>query len=441
MAENLKYNLKDELLAADERLKGSLSLLGMTMLSSPTYNNSMRSVMFTSHLKQLCNLIKPDFPGFFTNGENTVGAHNSAYKKTKHDMTVFRKIAKYGDLVENPFVYILFVFDEKTRTYDVWERKDAENLTEVFGYEYNNEIIDELSEGDLIPENTVVYKSRSYDEYMNYGYGKNVKLMYSLDPYTSEDACVCSESLAKNMTSIEINKVPIGVNQNDILLNIYGTEDHYKPFPDLGEYSNGDVAIKRTIITTQMLNDFKDNALQKDQDSDVNYYKYGRVVDIDIYCNNPDLVEDPFTEQIFKYLRSQTEYYTEIKETCEEIFAMGAKYTHNLDYLYKRACEHLDTKKAWKDDTVFGNLSIEITLKSQIGLQIGQKLTGRYGNKSVISQIRPDDEMPYYYDENGNKHSVDLIFNVLAIINRTTAFPIYELSMNFICNNVSAKNS
>lgn len=58
----------------------------------------------------------------------------------------------------------------------------------------------------------------------------------------------------------------------------------------------------------------------------------------------------------------------------------------------------------------------------------------RYGNKSVISQIRPDDEMPYYYDINGNKVVVQLLFNVLAIINRTTAFPMYEISINYICN-------
>ena len=70
-----KYNLKDELLAADKRLTGSVSLLGMTALTSPTYNNSMRSVMFCSHLKQFVNLLHPDFPGFFTNAENLVGEY------------------------------------------------------------------------------------------------------------------------------------------------------------------------------------------------------------------------------------------------------------------------------------------------------------------------------------------------------------------------------
>ena len=70
MAGNLKYNLREKLLEADEIHMGDDSLLGMTMLTQPTYINSMRSVMFTSHLKQFVNLLEPDFPGVFTNGEN-----------------------------------------------------------------------------------------------------------------------------------------------------------------------------------------------------------------------------------------------------------------------------------------------------------------------------------------------------------------------------------
>lgn len=442
MAENLKYNLKDELLKADEKFTGSNSLVGMTMLTQPAYNNSMRSVMNTSHLKQFVNLENPDFPRVFTNGENVAGKYSSGYKEAKHNMSVYKKVEKYGDIVDTPYVYKLFVFDEKKNRYDVLTRKDAENLTEVFGYSYNNEVIDNLNEGDFVEKGTVFYKSKSYDESMNYGYGKNVTMLYTTDPSTFEDACQCSESLAESMGSIEINKVSIGVNQNDFLVNIYGDEDHYKPFPELGEYSDGEVAVRRTLFTNQLLTDFKDLALGKIMDSDVCFYKSGKVIDIDVYCNNPDIEEDPFNSQILKYYYSQNRYYQEIKETCEEIFDSGMKFSREIDYLYKRACEFLDENKRWKNnDSVFGNLFIDITIKTYIPLQIGQKLTGRSGNKSVISEIVPDDEMPYYYDMNGNKVVIHLLFNVLGIINRTTGFPLYELEINFITNTVCAKLS
>ena len=441
MAENLKYNLGDELLKADERLKGSLSLLGMTMLTQPAYNNSMRSVMFTSHLKQFVNLLNPDVPGFFTNGENVVGKYSSGYKEAKHDMTVFRRIDKFGDIIETPFIYKLFVFDEKKKRYDVWTRKDSENLTEMFGYQYNNEVIDSLEEGDLIKKGDVVYKSSSYDETMNYGYGQNTTMMYTTDPYTAEDACRVSESYAKRNLSIEINEVEIGVNQNDFLLNMYGDKHNYKPFPDVGEFSNGEVAVKRTLFNNQVLTDFKDSTLTMIKDSDKCFYKFGQVIDIDIYCNNPDLEDTPFNRQVLKYLKSQRKYYQEIYDTCKEIMSSGFKYSHEVDYLFKRARDFLNDDAKWKNDTVFSNFQIVLTVKNVIPLQIGQKLTGRYGNKSVISVITPDDEMPYFYDDNGNKVIIDLMFNVLAIINRGTAFVLYELSINYICNKVRAQMS
>ena len=436
-----KYNLKDELLAADKRLTGSVSLLGMTALTSPTYNNSMRSVMFCSHLKQFVNLLHPDFPGFFTNAENLVGDNSTAYKKAKHNYTVIRKITKFEKIVDKPNYAVFFIYDSENDMYDIVERTDSENLTEVFGYTYQNEYLDNLCEGDKIPAGTVMSKSSSFDDDMLYGYGKNVTMMYTLEPFTSEDACVISESFAKSLESIEINTVSMGVNQNDYLLNLYGDRYEYKPFPDIGEYSFGEVAAKRTLFNNQLLTDFKDSALSQIQDGDISLYKRGEVMDITIYSNNPDLPDTPFNRQIKKYLDAQTEFYREIAYECKRIRSSGSGYSRNLDYLYKRAKAFLDEDAKWKDDTVFSNLLIEIEVKETTPAHVGQKLTGRHGNKSVISQIRPDDEMPYYYDDNGKKVVIDLLFNVLAIINRTTAFPMYELSINFICNKTRVQMS
>lgn len=50
----------------------------------------------------------------------------------------------------------------------------------------------------------------------------------------------------------------------------------------------------------------------------------------------------------------------------------------------------------------------------------------RFGNKSVISEIREDEDMPYTKD--GRR--IDLLLNLLAIVNRTTSFLLYELFIN-----------
>ena len=204
--------------------------------------------------------------------------------------------------------------------YDVVTRKEVEeNLTEDFGYQFNNECIDTYSEGDTIKKDTVLFKSNSYDEDMNYRYGVNANVIYCLDPFTSEDAAVVSKSFSEKMTTVKVNKIMCGLNNNDIPLHLYGDEDVYKPYPDIGEYASGMFAASRAQFNEQILYDFKDRNLNviKDSDRTICYNGNGFVIDYDIYCNNPDLPDNSFNGQILKYLNSQTKYYREINAICK----------------------------------------------------------------------------------------------------------------------------
>ena len=89
--------------------------------------------MFTSHLKQFLNLLEPQFPYVFTNNENMIGKHSHGYVKAKSNYIVFRKVAKFDELVDRPKVYLLFLYDKENDCYEVEERKVCENLTENFG--------------------------------------------------------------------------------------------------------------------------------------------------------------------------------------------------------------------------------------------------------------------------------------------------------------------
>lgn len=379
MAELEKYSLKEELLKADERYMGSPALLGMTVLSYPGYINSMRSTMFTSHLKQFLNLQNPEFPLVFTNAENLIGKHSCGYKEAKNNLRVFRKVVKFGDILNEPTVYKLFVFNEDEQKYDVLTRKQVEDLTENFGFDYKNDVIDTYNEGDDIKKGTVLYRSTSYDDDMNYAYGRNVTVMYTLDPPTSEDAAVASRSLSKLFTSIETEVITIGLNTNNFLVNLYGDDTTYKPLPDIGECIHSHLAAVRPQFNNQLLFDFKADSLNTIHEGDTVYYvnQGNQVIDYTIYNNNEDPVDTIFTEQINKYLESQNRYYEEIRDTCEEIIESGFDYSREIDYLYKRSIEMLDTKKKWKEgDSAFSNMVIEITVRKVVPLAKGQKITG-----------------------------------------------------------------
>ena len=462
--ENLKYNLVTELSNADERLMGSNSLIGMTALTNSQYNNSARSVMNTSHLKQFVNLVYPEFPAVFTGAENLVGKYSSAYGRIKNPTKVVAKVTKYEDILDEPTKYYLFVYDTETKTYDVIEREEYKNLTEVYGYKVNNTVMDALNVDDMIEPDTVLYKSLSYDDNMNYGYGKNVNIAFTTDPYTIEDACVVSESLAKRMMSNEVIPYSLGVNENDFLINLYGNNKTYKPFPDIGESVEGLLAAKRTLFNNQLLVDFKDSELGKIHDSDIKLYVEGtgKVSDITIYCNNPDIEETPFNAQIMKYYNSQNKFYRKIVKVCEKIMDkcvgihkkshIDRTFSHNLDYLYKRANEFLDTTTRWKDnDSAFSNLKIELEIVKPSKLHLGQKIVARSGNKSVIAQIRADEDMKYIKEyeyktlPDGTIEKVlvekrlDAEYALCGVTNRTTGFPLIELDIGFVTRKLKSQ--
>lgn len=442
MGEIQKYSLKDELLKKDEELKDDPALVGISGLTMPRYINSMRSVMFTAHTRQFTTLINPNFPYVFTNMENLVGKHSDSYYQVKHDTVVYKKIVKYEDIVDRPTEYTLFLYDKEKKKYSVVIREEVEDLTEIFGYNYDNRVIDSYEEGDEIPAKTVLFKSTSYDDDMNYRFGENVCTMYTLDPHTSEDAAVVSESYAKRFNNIETEKIVVKLNNNDYMLNWYGDDvTDYKPIPEVGQIiEHGPFCGIRTQYNNQLLFDFKADMLMKEMDGDRLIYSTGpckgEVIDITIYNNNEEMVETPFNAQIYKYFKAQNKYYQEIYDTCKEIIESGAEHSGDINYLYGRSRDMIDTKKRWKEgDSAFSDMVIEFSIRKVRDIKRGQKITGRYGNKSVVAKILPDNEMPY--TEDGQR--VDLMLNLLAIINRTTSFAIYELCITSICYQVRQK--
>lgn len=251
---------------------------------------------------------------------------------------------------------------------------------------------------------------------------------------------MCSESFAKRLVSKEIETVSVSLNDNDILCNIYGDADDYKVFPDIGEFTKNKIlCAKRRIHNNQLLYDLKKSNLRKINFMNDNlYYIDGKIVDIVIYSNKTleELPDNIFNKQIKKYLTMQTNFYQKVFNVCKDIITSGSKYSNDIAFYYKKAKDILDPDVKWREESsVFNNMVIEFLVERDSPLTIGQKITGRQGNKGVVSKILPDDEMPYL--ENGER--VEVLLNALGVINRLNSFQIYELSINFICNRVVEK--
>ena len=432
MTQDVLY-VEEQLRKKEEEYHGKDDHLGLTLMTFPQYISATRSTMFTNHLKQFNTLNEGEFPHVFTGYENIFGKNSSSLVVAKADYEVIAKIQKFKD---NPdYLYALIVYNAEEDKYDIIFKRISENLTEKFGYMYNNESLDRLEVGDTISKGEVLYKSSSYDENNNYCYGLNANTAYILDPGNVEDAYVISSSFAKRMVSRKVDVVKISLNDNDFLINIYGDTKKYKGFPDIGEHiKRRMIAAKRRIINEQLLFDMKKaNMMRVNELSDKVYSAKGFITDIDIYCNKPisEIADTEYNAQLLYYLKNQQRYFQELYDECEKIVTSGSKYSHDIGFIYARSKNILDENYQWKDNqNVFSNMIIEIRVDRDISIYAGSKITGRYGDKGVVSDIRRDEDMPYFYNNEGKKVIVDVIANPLSCPNRLNPFQWIEIELN-----------
>ena len=421
-----------------DKYTGKDDILGMSSLSLTEYMSSSRATMLANHLKQRVNLKNTEFPRVFTNMENLVG-DNSSYKvKAETDCTVFAKVPKF-DFAPN-HLYYMFTYDSINDKYDLIIKKNSEELVENFGYSYNTEGMDSLNVGDEVKAGDVFYKSNGYTEEDCYGYGINALTAFVIDVNTIEDGIEVSQDFAKKLISNGEERIKISINDNDYPCNIYGDEDNYKGFPDIGEPIVDHVVVAfRRLINDQILYDMKKSNLMKlaPLDDRIYYSQGGKIMDIDIFCNK-SIEEIPKTEmnaQLLKYIINQERFYSEIVEVCQDIIDSGSSYSDDIGFWYKRAKDMIDQNYEFFDNkSSFSNIIVEMSVEREEGISVGSKLTGRFGNKGVVSVIVRDNEsMPYL--EDGRR--IEVKMNAIGICNRLITGPLYEQAINAASNDIA----
>ena len=166
--------------------------------------------------------------------------------------------------------------------------------------------------------------------------------------------------------------------------------------------------------------------------SDKPYFtKSGTVIDIDIYSNKTvdEITNSDYNKQLIYYLKNQNRYYQELYDICKGIIESGASYSDDIGYIYARASHILDPNYRWKDsENVFNNMMVEVTVMRDIDLYVGSKITGRYGDKGVVSELIDDDKMPFYIKD-GKEVPLDVVVNPLSCPNRLNPFQWIEMSI------------
>lgn len=428
MAQVIAY--ADNLVEAEKRIKNNEQLLGKC-LNQPfaRANSGSRRILSGIQFEHTLNLMHPEVPIMQTGYEIRFGDRSSSIIEANSDYTVLRRIEKFSDMPGHHYFNI--VHDTVNNVLDVIEKKSYKHNTEAYGYTINSSTLDNYKEGDTIYKGTILSKSLAFDDYNNRCDGVNLLTTYIACNKTMEDGIQVSESGAKKLASPLIKKPECMINDNDITLNLYGDDENYKSFPDIGEKINNGIllGVRRERIEESLFMQSKDR-LKTTLMSDDKYTVNGTVIDIDIFCNSPDKLKDKYTNsQLYKYYEDKIRYTKEIVDTVDYYKSQGITILSNkLQKLYEDGRCELDGALYVYNDKVYSGTMIRfIILEESIPIK-GDKISNRYGGKGVISDVVPDELMPILDD--GRR--VELVFNQSTCLNRLNRGQLIENSLTHI---------
>ena len=397
-------------------------------------NSGARKIMWNVHQSHRFMLMNGEKAIIETGYEIRFGDESSSIIKADSDYRIIAKISKFSFTPNHH--YWLILEDIHNKRLDVVERISYEYVTESYGYLYNNEYMDSVNPGDIINKGTIIQKSLAFDEYNNRRDGVNFNVCYMALDDNMEDSIVFSDKAASRLSAPLIKPVQIMINDNDIPLNIYGDDKTYKVIPDIGEdvIDANLIALRKEKKEESYFNQSVDR-LRKIVMSDDTKQVHGRVIDVDIYCNNPEILDNHYYAQLKMY-------YNELNRRCSEIVkfvlpyvSQGYELSYELQKLFSNA-KRVCNGDQYTDKRPFSNIILEVTLLEEKTMDAGDKASNRYGGKGVCSDIWPQELMPRFKNSKGEYEYIDVIFNSSTMIGRMNVGQVFELSINHIGNEI-----
>lgn len=392
-----------------------------------------RQQMFTAHLKQAVMLNNPESPKISTGHEKFFGKKVDSFKKSESDFRIIAKISRFSSVPN--MTYVLVLQDIHSGNYDVVKVKHYEKMTDCHGYMKEETSVDRMYPGQIIPKGEYFYKASTIDEYENYRYGINCKTMHVTKMGTIEDSIICSKSMAERASFTLIEKIEFTYDANHVMLNLYGDRDRYKCLPNIMENTSEDSILCgiRQINKANIASDLTVDALRNPKHSDTIIKGRGKLIDISIHTNNPEqLLVDEHRCQINSIYLDELRYHQEIVNVLGNIVSnRNNNVSDTLRFMLVNSRNYVDPNVKFANDTgTFDFCHITAYVAYETKLNVGYKMTDRFGGKGVIGEIRDDELMPV--DEDGVR--CDLIIASAGTVPRLNLGRKYEHELSFIAD-------
>lgn len=424
MAENIMDIVRD--FASNAKSPEYLLGKGLNIPNNIT-NSGPRKIMNGIHQSHTLVLTHSEIPCVATGFENNFGDKSSSVIETERAYNVIGKVETFSQAREHN--YYLFLEDPETKTLDVIERISYKYRTEVYGYLYNNNALDSCEVGSYIPKGTVLRRSIGFDKFGNKTNGANLNVAYMTLDNNMEDSVVISDTCCEKMKAPLIKKVCVILNDNDIPLNMYGDDNVYKIFPDIGESVKDGILLayrrenKEDAIYSQAI-----SRLRQIEMSDTKITITGSVLDIRLYCNNKEeLQSGQYNRQLLYYYNDRMRMCNSILSLIGPYIANGYKMSYDLNSLFT-TCRDEINGVPFSDKNKFSKVELEFTIMEERTLEIGDKVADRYGGKGVVSWVIPHELMPKL----PNGIHADMIKNSSTMYGRENPGQMFELELNNI---------
>lgn len=394
----------------------------------PNKTSAQRLVMHSKHYDQAIQLDHPEVPLTMTGYENEFAHNSSSYVVANSDYLILAKIDKF--LYKPNHHYWLIIVDTKNKTLDIIEKKDHRSNTESFGYIMNNDFLNSLSPNDTIKEGDVIFKPISVDPYGNCMKGVNLTAVYISSDNTMDDGFKISMSAANKLSMSLVKTISINMNDNDIMLNLYGDRQIYKCIPDINEsLKDGILCAIRRENKNESLYSQSSERLREIFMSDTKYIAKGVVVDIDVRCNSPEMFQNSiYHKQIEYYYQNKMRYSKELLDAITHAKELYPKYqlSYELREMEVLSGKFLRGGKYITDNSQFSGMIVDVTVIEPNPMKIGDKITNRFAAKGVASQIVPDELMLRL----PNGKPVDIEYNAGGVIGRNNSAQLFEILIN-----------
>lgn len=416
----------------DNVMKGNKEAMLGRALNEPfaSVNSGSRKLMYAKELEQVSPSINGEKAIVETGYEIRYGDESSSIIKNDENSYMIAKVPKFSFAPNH--IYYAIMGSANRKYLDVKLRTPYTYITEQFGYINNNTVIDSIQPGDFVNKGTWLAKSMAFDDYNNRTDGMNFNTVYMSLAGNYEDSIIFSDEIAARGISPFVHVIERPIPDNMIPLNLYGNSDVYKVMPDIGE------AVPKCIVSA-FRPEVKDDSLfnqtgerlRKIMMSDEKIIVRGdnlRVVDVDIYTNNPDaLKSNPYNAQYNMYYNEQMRFAAAIDEIVSKYITRGYELSYDLQKLYTLAKRTLRGDLYW-DKKQYSNTLIRIVVIEERATGFGDKYADRNGGKGVVSHIWPKEMMPMLPD--GTR--ADAIINSPTMYGRENPAQCFEVSITHV---------